>query len=132
MPQTSRSEHKPAHPRHLRRNAAENHRPQSDTVHDMRPLRADNSKCLRQVTQGLQQTETLSCLVERNHPKSFCADLFSSLLYPGGDHDLEACLACRSSHRQKMRNEEPIFRNQIKQFWHYENISEWLGSSIAS
>ena len=118
MPQPGRRHHQRSLASELCRKAADHHRPQRDAVHDIGALFAHDLQRLKKIAQAAQQAETAAPALDRNHGKSFGLEPLAVLAHARRDGDLQAAIPRRLRHRQEMRDKEPVFGDEVKDFGH--------------
>src|SRR4029077_13342739 len=73
---------------------------------------------LKKIAQAAPWTETAAPALDRNHGKSFGLEPLAVGAHARRHNDLQAAIPCRLRHRQEMRDKEPVFGDEVKDFGH--------------
>src|SRR5580693_6484520 len=87
-------------------------------MHDIGARFANDFHRLKKIAQAAQWTETAALALDRNHRKTFGLEPLAVLAHARRDRDLQAAIPRRLRHRQEMRDKEPVFGDEVKDFGH--------------
>src|SRR3984893_11358413 len=118
MPQPRRRHHQRPRASELCREAADHYRAQRDAVHDIGALGAHDLQRLKEIAQAAQRTKATAPALDRDHGKSFGPEPLAVLAHARRHRDLQAAIPRRLRHRQEMRDKEPVFGDEVKDFGH--------------
>ena len=98
--------------------AADDDRPERDALNDVRTFGAHDFDGACQIAYAVEHAETPALGLERNDAQAFGFEPRAVLADARRHGDVKARLARRARHRQKMRDEEPVFGDKKKQLGH--------------
>ena len=89
-------------------------------MHDVSTFGANDPPRLGEFSQQSHQAEAAALHLDGNHAKPFGVKPFTLTPNPRRDDDLKSALSRGSCHRQKVRNKEPVFGNDVEKLRHYD------------